>query len=225
LNITSQHGKELHVSAEFIVGSEEPRGHGERRRDTRSGVMTAPPSIGDADCAPAGDAMSPRRRAIQPGVGLRPICRGSKPGGGVWVSRAVNRPGTPRPGWPTSALRANDWYGMISPGLITPSSIARASSASLLGAVRPVAAYLARARLMYCRTVFSLIDMRRATDSFDMPWNHSSSACRSCCDSAGRAGRSSASIALACDRVTYGRSAAAASTAPTRWSRPSSLDT
>ena len=114
---------------------------------------------------------------------------------------------------------------MISPGLITPSSIARASSASLLGAVRPVAAYLARARLMYCRTVFSLIPMRRPTDAFDMPWNHSSSACRSCSDSAGRAGCWSASIALACDRVMYGRSAAAASTASTRWSRPSSLDT
>jgi hypothetical protein len=28
---------------------------------------------------------------------------------------------------------------------------------------------LARARLMYCRTVFSLIDMRRPTDAFDMP--------------------------------------------------------
>ena len=37
------------------------------------------------------------------------------------------------------------------------------------GAVRPVAAYLARARLMYCRTVFSLIDMRRPTDALDMP--------------------------------------------------------
>jgi len=52
--------------------------------------------------------------------------------------------------------------------------------------------------------------------AFDMPWNHSSSACRSCSDSAGRAGRWSASIALACDRVTYGRSEAAASTASTR---------
>jgi hypothetical protein len=105
---------------------------------------------------------------------------------------------------------------MISPGLMTPSSIARASRASLLGAVRPVAAYLARARLMYCRTVFSLMDMRRPTDAFDMPWNHSSSACCSCCDRAGRAGPWSASIALACERVTYGRSAAAASTVSTR---------
>src|SRR5450755_4044957 len=92
--------------------------------------------------------------------------------GGVWVSRAIHWPGAPRLGWPAAA-RANDSYGMISPGLITPSSIARASSASLLGAVRPVAAYLARARVMYCRTVFSLIDMRRPTDAFDMPWNHS----------------------------------------------------
>jgi hypothetical protein len=48
---------------------------------------------------------------------------------------------------------------------------------------------LARARPMYCRTVFSLIDMRRPTDAFDMPWNHRSSACRSCSDSADRAGR------------------------------------
>src|SRR5271165_7329167 len=88
--------------------------------------------------------------------------------GAAWVSRTIHRPGAPSLGRP-SAVRANDWYGMISAGLITPSSIARASSASLLGAVRPVAAYLARARLMYCRTVFSLIDMRRPTDAFDMP--------------------------------------------------------
>ena len=101
--------------------------------------------------------------------------------------RTVHWPGAPRLGR-SAAARANDLYGMMSPGLITPSSIARASSASLLGADRPVAAYLARARLMYCRTVFSLIDMRRPTDAFDMPWNHSSSACRSCSDSAGLPG-------------------------------------
>src|SRR6202044_291377 len=142
---------------------------------------------------------------------------------GGWVPRTSYWSGALRLG--SAATRANDLYGVISPGLITPSSIARMSSASLDGAGRPVAAYFARARLMYCRTVFSLIDMRRPTDAFDMPWNHSSSACRSCSDSAGRAGRWSASIALACDRVTYGRSAAAASTASTRWSRPSSLDT
>jgi len=146
------------------------------------------------------------------------------PVGGTWVSRAVNGPGHPGLGR-SAAARANDRYGVISPALITPSSIARASSASLLGAFRPVAAYLARARLMYCLTVFSLIDMRRPTDAFDMPWNHSSSACRSWSDRAGRAGCWSARIALACDRVTYGRSVAAASTASTRWSRPSSLDT
>src|SRR5882724_686128 len=56
---------------------------------------------------------------------------------------------TPGLGWPVKA-RANDRYGRISSALITPSWIARASSASLLGAVRPAAAYLARARLMYC---------------------------------------------------------------------------
>src|SRR5579862_6619816 len=156
----------------------------------------------------------------EPGVGLRPIRLGEFRGGegGAWVPRAIHHrewPGAPGLGR-SVARRANDVYGMISPALITPSSIARARRASLLGAVRPVAAYLARARLMYCRTVFSLIDIRRATDAFDMPWNHSSSACSSCCDSAGRAGRWSASIALACDRVTYGRSAAAASTASTR---------
>ena len=101
-----------------------------------------------------------------------------------------------------AAARANDRNGVISPGLITPSSIARVSSASLLDAGRPVAAYFARARLMYCLTVFSLIDMRLPTDAFDMPWNHSSSACCSCCDSTGRLGCWSASMALACDRVT-----------------------
>src|SRR4029077_676090 len=123
--------------------------------------------------------------------------------GELWVSRAVHWPGAPGLGRSASA-RANDSYGVISPGLITPSSIARASSASLLGAVRPVAAYLARARLMYCLTVFSLIDMRSPTAAFDMPWTPSSGPCRSCCDSAGRAGRWSARIALACDLVTYG---------------------
>jgi len=94
------------------------------------------------------------------------------------VSRTIHREWPGAPGLGRSvARRANDVYGMISPALITPSSIARARSASLLGAVRPVAAYLARARLMYCRTVFSLIDIRRATDALDMPWNHNSSAC------------------------------------------------
>src|ERR1700722_12699556 len=113
---------------------------------------------------------------MRPGVGLRPIRQGAP--GGAWVSRTIHRPGAPSLGRPGPA-RANDVYGTISPGLITPSSIARARSASLLGAVRPVAAYLARARLMYCRTVFSLIDMRRPTDAFDLPWNHSRSTCRS----------------------------------------------
>src|SRR5579871_3258516 len=167
--------------------------------------------------------MTTRCRAVGPGTTSRTLC----PGGqlrGAWVSQAGYRPGTPKLGL-SAAPRANEVYGEISFGLITPSSIARASSASLLGAERPDAAYLARARLMYCRTVFSVIDMRRPTDAFDMPWNHSSSACRSWSDSAGRAGRWSASIALACDRVTYGRSAAAASTASTRWSCPTSLDT
>src|ERR1700722_15102665 len=164
-----------------------------------------------------------RHRAVQPGADLQQISpRAAAPGG--LSALASHWPGVPGLGRSAEA-RANDWYGVISPGEITPSSIARASSASLLGAVRPVAAYLARARLMYCLTVFSLIDMRRPTDAFDMPWNHSSSACCSCCDSAGRSGRSSASMALACERVTYGRSEAAASTASTRWSRPSSLDT
>ena len=60
---------------------------------------------------------------------------------GGWVPRTSYWPGALRVG-PTAA-RANDWYGMISPGLITPSSIARVSSASLLGAGRPVAAYFA----------------------------------------------------------------------------------
>src|ERR1700677_3248300 len=86
--------------------------------------------------------------------------------GGAWVPPAIHRPGASRLGL-AGAARANDLYGITSSGLITPSSIARASSASLLGAVRPVAAYLARARLMYCRTVFSLIDMRRPTEAFD----------------------------------------------------------
>src|SRR5262249_39989829 len=58
---------------------------------------------------------------------------------------AVSGPGDPgRLG--QSRPLANDLYCTISPGLRTPSSIARASSASLLAAVRPVAAYLARAR-------------------------------------------------------------------------------
>src|ERR1700721_1293878 len=155
---------------------------------------------------PARDPMTPRRRpcSLASAYGR---CRGAP--GGAWVSWAIDRPGAPLLGRPGPA-RANDVYGLISPGFMTPSSIARASSASLLGAVRPVAAYLARARLMYCRTVFSLIDMRRPTDAFDMPWNHSSSACSSCVDRAGRAGRWSASIALACDRGMYGRAAAAA---------------
>src|ERR1700744_2106493 len=134
--------------------------------------------------------------------------------GGVWGPRAIHWPGAPRRGR-VAAARANDWYGTISPGLITPSSIARASRASLFAAVRPVAAYLARARLMYCLTVFWLIDMRRPTDAFDMPWNQRSSACTSCCDSTGLVGCWSASIALACEWVTYGRSAAAARTAST----------
>src|ERR1700722_14720919 len=103
-----------------------------------------------------------------PSQPARPIrLRGSAGGGAAWVSWAIHRPGVPRLG--RAAARANDVYGMISPALITPSSIARASSASLLGAVRPVAAYFARARLMYCLTVFSLIDMRRPTDALDMP--------------------------------------------------------
>jgi choline dehydrogenase len=147
-----------------------------RRHVTRSGVMTVSPSIGNAECAPVRDLLTSWRTAMQPR--RRPAADppgGSSPGG-AWVSRAVHRPGAPRLGW-SAAARANDRYGVISPGVITPSSIARASSASLLCAVRPVAAYLARARLMYCRTVFSLIDMRRPTDAFDMPWNHSSSAC------------------------------------------------
>src|ERR1700733_12941725 len=105
--------------------------------------------------------------------------------GGVWGPRAIHWPGGPRRGEAATA-RANDWYGTISPGLITPSSMARARSATLLGAVRPVAAYLAAARLMYCLTVFSLIDMRPPTDAFHIPWNHSSSACCSCCDSVAR---------------------------------------
>src|SRR5580704_12419672 len=169
---------------------------------------------------------APRRTApgyTAGGFAWDPGDLGATPVGGVGAPGPSYWPGVSRLG--SAAARANDLYGRISPSLITPSSSARVSSASLLGAVRPVAAYLARARLMYCRTVFSLIDMRRPTEAFDMPWNHSSSACRSCADRSGRAGRWSASIALACDRVTYGRSAAAASTASTRWSRPSSLDT
>src|ERR1700679_409129 len=121
-------------------------------------------------------------------VGLRSIYPGGAAHGTAWAPRAGHWPGVPKLGR-LAAARAKDVYGMISPGLITPSSIARASRASLLGAVRPVAAYLARARLMYCLTVFSLIDMRRPTDAFDMPWNHSSSACNSCCDRSGRPGR------------------------------------
>src|ERR1700749_4386070 len=127
---------------------------------------------------------------------------GSTLGRGAWGA-PPGLPGRP-PKLGQRSPRANELYGLISPGETPPSSIARASSASLLGAVRPVAAYLARARLMYCLTVFSLIAMRRPTDALDMPWNHSSSACRSCCDSSGRPGLSSASIALACDLVTYG---------------------
>src|SRR5690348_9089431 len=99
--------------------------------------------------------MVPRRPACSQVPGPAADSPGAAPGGELWVSRAIHRPGAPGLGRSASA-RANDSYGVISPGLITPSSIARASSASLLGAVRPVAAYLARARLMYCRTVFSL---------------------------------------------------------------------
>ena len=82
--------------------------------------------------------------------------------------------------------------------------------------LRPSVAYFTRARSMYCRTVFSEIDIRRATEALDMPWNQSSRACRSLPDRAGRPGRGSARIALACERVTQGRSAAAASTASMR---------
>src|ERR1700744_1348448 len=177
-------------------------------RVTRSGVMTGPHLTRDPDCAHFCGRFACRQLL----------------GRGAWVPWAAHWSGAPRLGLSVAA-RANDSDGLISPGLITPSSIAWASSASFLGADRPVAAYLARARLMYCRTVFSLIFMRRPTDAFDMPWNHSSSAWRSCSDSWGRAGCWSASIARAWDRVTYGRSAAAASTASTRCSLPSSLDT
>src|SRR5436305_15272973 len=96
--------------------------------------------------------------------------------GGERVPRAVHLPGASGLEW-SAAMRANDWYGTISAGLITPSSIDPAISASLLGAVRPVAAYLARARLMHCLTVFSLLVMRRPTLPSDMPLNHSSRAC------------------------------------------------
>ena len=72
----------------------------------------------------------------------------------------------------------------------------------MLGAVLPAVAYLARTRLMYWRTVCSLMAMRRATEALDMPWNHSSSAWRSWPESAGRVGRASARIAFACERVT-----------------------
>jgi hypothetical protein len=101
-------------------------------------------------------------------------------------------------------------------GVMMPSSMARASRASLLSAGRPRAAYFIRARSMYWRTVFSVMDMRRPTDAFDMPWNHSSRAWRSWLDSDGRPGASSPRNALAWDRVTQGRSAAAARTASTR---------
>ena len=89
-----------------------------------------------------------------------------------------------------------------SPGVMIPSSMARASRASLLGAGRPDATYFARARLMYWRTVLSVMDMRCPTDALDIPWNHSSSAWRSWADSPGRAVRESARIALAWERVT-----------------------
>src|SRR5579862_5415294 len=92
------------------------------------------------------------RPAMQPAIRLGPGGDlGATPVGG-WLPRTGYWSGAPRLGLATA--RANDLYGMISPGLITPSSIARVSSASLLGAGRPVAAYFARARLMYCRTVF-----------------------------------------------------------------------
>src|SRR6185437_13038650 len=135
--------------------------------------MTKTPVIGHPDSAPTRGRLTTRRR----GAGRRPVRHRSFrcPVGGAWVSRTGHWPGAPRLGL-SAATRANDWYGEISVALITPSSIARASSASLLAAVRPLAAYLARARLMYWRTVFSLIAMRRPTDAFDMPWNHSSSA-------------------------------------------------
>jgi hypothetical protein len=69
-------------------------------------------------------------------AGLRPILLGGQ------LTGRLGRPGQVRhwPGAPKlgrlAAARAKDVYGMISPGLITPSSIARASRASLLGAVR-----------------------------------------------------------------------------------------
>src|SRR6266436_3122820 len=83
------------------------------------------------------------------------------------------------------SCRAREVYMVTSPGVMIWSSMARASRASLLGAGLPVAAYFIRARLMYWRTVFSVMDMRRPTEALDMPWNHSSSACRSWADSAG----------------------------------------
>jgi hypothetical protein len=67
-----------------------------RRRVTRSGVMTVSPSIGNADCAPVRDVMTPRAPAMRAGVGLRPIrLRGSSGGGGC--PGPFTGPG--HPGW------------------------------------------------------------------------------------------------------------------------------
>ena len=111
----------------------------------------------------------------------------------------------------------------ISSGRTSPSSIARASNAAFVAAGRPARVYLIRARSTYCLTVCSLICIRRATDAFDIDWNHSSSASRSLSDSIGRSGRGSPTIAPASAGGTYGRSLAAASTVATQCSRPSCL--
>jgi hypothetical protein len=93
-------------------------------------------STGNADCAPAHVLMVPRCPACSPvpTCGRFAWCSSR---GEPWVSRAIHWPGAP--GLERSAsARANDSYGVISPGLITPSSIARMA---LLTAGPPAAAH------------------------------------------------------------------------------------
>ena len=65
---------------------------------------------------------------------------------------------------------------MISSAFTRPSSIALASMSALVGASLPTCEYFTRARLMYMSTVWADTPIPRATDDYDMDWNHHSSA-------------------------------------------------
>lgn len=75
-------------------------------RVTRSGVLTAPPSIGNADCLPVGHLMAPRCTAMQPGVGLRSIRLGGQLPGGLGCPGPFTGPG--HPGWDD-----RPWHGRM----------------------------------------------------------------------------------------------------------------